>query len=341
MGIGAPGTSSAQAWPAPIGLCVGVLGDYAFGSAAMVVETAARVGAKPIFVVVNNEGIAGHMIQDHMLPPDSPRIASLLPARYEKLAEMVDGHAEYVEQPDEIRPALDRALGGRQARRRPRAREPEGDATRRHELPAIANLPCDVADPSSLVPRVTERNPPGSAPTPRRNPRSRLDHLAAGPGLHGAMLGDMGADVIKIEQRGTGDPGAGSWRRRGTDTSDRPNWYFEANNRNKKSITLDLKKPEGLEVVRALAEKADVFVQNFRKGVAGRLGLGYASLSENNPGLIYASATGYGPEGPDSAEPSFDHLGLAQVGHHEGRRRARHAAARRRPAASPIRWARS
>jgi len=109
MGIGAPAVVGASL-ACPDRVCVGVLGDYAFGSAAMVVETAARVGAKPIFVVVNNEGIAGHMIQDHMLPPDSPRIASLLPARYEKLAEMVDGHAEYVEQPEDIRPALERAL---------------------------------------------------------------------------------------------------------------------------------------------------------------------------------------------------------------------------------------
>jgi acetolactate synthase-1/2/3 large subunit len=76
----------------------------------MAVETAARVGAKPVFVVVNNEGIAGAMIQDRMLPPDSPPIATLLPARYEKLAEMVDGHAEYVEAPEQIRPALERAL---------------------------------------------------------------------------------------------------------------------------------------------------------------------------------------------------------------------------------------
>jgi 2-hydroxyacyl-CoA lyase 1 len=109
MGVGAPyvvGTSLA----CPDRISVGVLGDYAFGSAAMVVETAVRVGAKPIFVVVNNEGIAGHMLQDHMLPPGSPKIAALLPARYEKLAEMVDGHAEYVERPAEIRPALDRAL---------------------------------------------------------------------------------------------------------------------------------------------------------------------------------------------------------------------------------------
>jgi acetolactate synthase-1/2/3 large subunit len=87
-----------------------VLGDYAFGAAALEIETARRVGAKVVFVVANNEGIAGHMIQDRMLPPDSPRIASLWPADYEKMAEMVDGHAERVDQPDEIRPALERAL---------------------------------------------------------------------------------------------------------------------------------------------------------------------------------------------------------------------------------------
>jgi len=109
MGVGAPYTVG-SAIACPDRLSVGILGDYAFGSAAMVVETAARVGAKPIFVVVNNEGIAGHMIQDNLFPADSPRIASLLPARYDKLAEMVDAHAEHVEQPDQIRPALDRAL---------------------------------------------------------------------------------------------------------------------------------------------------------------------------------------------------------------------------------------
>ena len=129
-----------------------------------------------------------------------------------------------------------------------------------------------------------------------------------------AMLGDMGAEVIKIEQRDTGDPGRWLLGAGGHDTSDKPNWYFEANNRNKRSITLDLKKPEGVAVVHALAEKADVFVQNFRKGVAERLSIDYASLRELNPGLIYASATGYGPDGPDSEEPSFDHLGLARSG---------------------------
>jgi acetolactate synthase-1/2/3 large subunit len=109
MGVGAPYAVGAKL-ACPERASVAVLGDYAFGAAALVVETAARVGASPVLVVANNEGIAGHMIQDHMLPPGSPPIASLLPARYEKIAEMVDGHAAYVERPEEIRPALERAL---------------------------------------------------------------------------------------------------------------------------------------------------------------------------------------------------------------------------------------
>ncbi len=129
-----------------------------------------------------------------------------------------------------------------------------------------------------------------------------------------AMLADLGADVIKIEEREGGDPGRGILRISGVDLSDRPNFYFEANNRNKKSITLDLKQPEAIEIVKGLAAGADVFVQNFRKGVAERLGLGAVALRATNPRLIYASASGYGPEGPESGEPSFDHLGLARSG---------------------------
>jgi crotonobetainyl-CoA:carnitine CoA-transferase CaiB-like acyl-CoA transferase len=128
------------------------------------------------------------------------------------------------------------------------------------------------------------------------------------------MLGDMGADVIKIEQSGTGDPGRYVGSLGGAALAARPDFYFEANNRNKRSITLDLKTPEGREIVYELVKKSDVFVQNFRKGVAGRLGLDYATLREHNPKLIYASATGYGPKGPDSGQPSFDYLGIARSG---------------------------
>ena len=129
-----------------------------------------------------------------------------------------------------------------------------------------------------------------------------------------AMLGDLGANVIKIEERVGGDPGRGIVKMSGVDMGARPNFYFEANNRNKKSVTLDLKDPAGREVVERLVARADVFVQNFRKGVAGRLGLDYASLRKHNDKLIYASATGYGPDGPDSGDPSFDQLGLARSG---------------------------
>ncbi|MBW2242745.1 MAG: thiamine pyrophosphate-binding protein [Deltaproteobacteria bacterium] len=109
MGTGAPYALGAKL-AHPDRPSVAVLGDYAFGAAAMVVETAARIGAAPVYVVANNEGIAGHMIQDHMLPPGSPPIASLLPAHYEKIGEMVDAHTERVDRPNEIRPALERAL---------------------------------------------------------------------------------------------------------------------------------------------------------------------------------------------------------------------------------------
>jgi thiamine pyrophosphate-dependent acetolactate synthase large subunit-like protein len=109
MGTGLPYAIGA-ALARPDRPSLAVLGDYAFGTALQDVETGARVGAKVVLVVANNEGIAGHMIQDRLLPPGSPRIASLLPAHYEKVAEMVDGHAERVERPEAIRPALLRAL---------------------------------------------------------------------------------------------------------------------------------------------------------------------------------------------------------------------------------------
>ena len=129
------------------------------------------------------------------------------------------------------------------------------------------------------------------------------------------MLADLGAEVIKIEERERGDPGRGIFAVAGqaTDKGGR-NFYFEANNRHKQSIALDLKRPEAREIVYRLAARSDVFLQNFRKGVAARLGLDYDSLRAHNPKIIYANATGYGPEGPDSGEPSFDYLGQARSG---------------------------
>src|SRR5437016_2338107 len=129
------------------------------------------------------------------------------------------------------------------------------------------------------------------------------------------MLADLGADVIKIEERERGGPGGGIVAAAGSPTEKGGrNFYFEANNRHKRSIALDLKRPEARAIVHKLAAQSDVFVQNFRKGVAARLGLDWESLSAQNPRIIYATASGYGPEGPDSGEPSFDYMGQARSG---------------------------
>ena len=130
-----------------------------------------------------------------------------------------------------------------------------------------------------------------------------------------SMMGDMGADVIKIESL-IGDAGRHvAWATSLDPAMDEGrNAYFEAANRNKRSLAVDLKAPDGREIVYRLVESADVFVQNFRKGVAERLGMGYETLSEINPMLVYGSGTGYGPEGPDAREPSFDACGQARGG---------------------------
>ena len=131
------------------------------------------------------------------------------------------------------------------------------------------------------------------------------------------LLAELGADVIKIEERTEGDPGRGMMRVIGA-TLDVPEGdrssYFEYNNRSKRGITLDLKKERGKEILYQLVEKSDVFVQNFRQGVAERLGLDYETLCKYNSKLIYAHSTGWGPKGPSKFEPSADYTGIARSG---------------------------
>ena len=128
------------------------------------------------------------------------------------------------------------------------------------------------------------------------------------------MLADLGADVIKVESL-DGDHGRQFATVAGVANAlDGSSAYFESLNRNKRGIALDLKRPKGLEAMLKLVAKADIFVENFRQGVAERLGLGYDDLTERNPALIYASATGYGPKGDDSGKPAFAMTGEARAG---------------------------
>ncbi len=128
------------------------------------------------------------------------------------------------------------------------------------------------------------------------------------------MLADLGADVIKVEERVGGDPGRGVLRASGIDLSKMANFYFEAHNRGKRSIALDLKKDAAREIVLELVDRADVFVQNFRPGVAARLGLDAGTLRGRNPRLVYASGSGFGLRGPDAERKCMDYLGLARSG---------------------------
>ena len=130
-----------------------------------------------------------------------------------------------------------------------------------------------------------------------------------------SMLGDMGADVIKIEAL-DGDVGRAVARMESADAGlpAGRNAYFETCNRSKRGIAVNLKTAEGREILHKLVSGADVFIQNFRKGVAERLDMDYETLKEINPKLIYASASGFGPEGPDAELPSLDGCGQARAG---------------------------
>ena len=124
----------------------------------------------------------------------------------------------------------------------------------------------------------------------------------------GQLLADLGADVIKIEDPDGGDAFRG-WGPAGGYAS-----MYQAFNRNKRSLTLDLRQPEARAILHKLAETADVFIENFRPGGADKLGIGYAALSKLNPRLVYCSITGLGRDGPYAQRPAYDIVGQGLSG---------------------------
>lgn len=130
----------------------------------------------------------------------------------------------------------------------------------------------------------------------------------AGP-FCGALLADMGADVVKIERPGVGDPA----RSQGVGP-DGKSGYFMANNRNKRSVTLDLKSDAGTEAALSLLETADVFIENFGYGVTDKLGVGHDAVKERNPEIVYASIKGYGETGPRKEQAGLDLILQAEGG---------------------------
>ena len=139
-----------------------------------------------------------------------------------------------------------------------------------------------------------------------------LSVMISGP-LAAMMLADQGADVIKVES-----PGVGDFMRYLGSSKGGMTGIFVNNNRGKRSLVVDLKSPQGIDVLKKLAATADVVIQNFRPGAVERLGIGYEDLKTINPNLIYVSISGYGPDGPDSGHRVYDNViqaasGLASV----------------------------
>ena len=137
-----------------------------------------------------------------------------------------------------------------------------------------------------------------------------LSRVLAGPWA-GQNLADLGAEVIKVERPGKGDDSRAfgpPWLKdaSGEDTSESA--YFAAANRAKKSVTINLAKPEGQALVRRLAAHCDVLIENYKVGDLARYGLGYDDLRQDNPRLIYCSVTGFGQTGPYKDRPGYDFM---------------------------------
>ena len=134
-----------------------------------------------------------------------------------------------------------------------------------------------------------------------------LARILAGPWA-GQIMADLGADVIKVERRGTGDDTRG-WGPPFVEAADGGHLdaaYFHATNRGKRSIEIDFESEEGRRLVRKLAARSDVLIENFKVGGLARFGLDYASLSKDNPRLIYCSITGFGQSGPHAPRAGYD-----------------------------------
>ncbi len=134
-----------------------------------------------------------------------------------------------------------------------------------------------------------------------------LSRVIAGP-YCAALLGDLGADVIKLERPGRGDD------LRALRGSGQMSASFAAVNRNKRGIAVDLQKPEGARLAFELARRADVVIENFLPGVADRLGLGYPAVREANPAVVYASVTGFGQTGPLARKPGYNTIAQGMSG---------------------------
>ena len=181
--------------------------------------------------------------------------------------------------------------------------------------PSGADFAHDGLASDTPTPAGTQRDASDESDTPNPLPMSGLRVIDVGTFLAGpyaaSMLGEFGAEVLKVEHPIAGDP----MRRFGTESKRHDAtlaWLSEG--RNKKSVTLDLRQQEGVELFLKLVAKSDVLIENFRPGVMKKLGLGFEAVQPMNPNLIYGTVTGYGSTGPWAGKPGQDLLAQSMSG---------------------------
>lgn len=143
-----------------------------------------------------------------------------------------------------------------------------------------------------------------------------MTRVIAGP-LSSQTLGDLGANVIKIERRVVGDDSRAvgpPWMTDANGAEIEQSTYYHSTNRNKRSLTVDYRTPDGAALIQKLAAKADIFIENYRPDTLAKYGLGYNDLRKINPGLVYCSVSGFGQTGPYSSRSGYDYLAQAMSG---------------------------
>ncbi|HUK05645.1 MAG TPA: CaiB/BaiF CoA-transferase family protein [Burkholderiales bacterium] len=137
-----------------------------------------------------------------------------------------------------------------------------------------------------------------------------LSRVLAGPWA-AQNLADLGAEVIKVERPGAGDDTRGwgpPWLKDGAGKDTAESAYFLSVNRNKKSVTLDIARPEGQKIARELADKSQVLIENYKVGTLEKYGLSYERVKRSNPSIVYCSVTGFGQDGPYAPRPGYDFI---------------------------------
>ena len=283
---------------------IAVEGDSAFGFSGMETETICRYNLPVCIVIMNNNGVYRGDEKNPTGGTDPSPLVFVKDARYEKLMEAFGGVGAHVKTPDELRKRDGR--GDPLARgRRSSTRSSTRAAARRAAASRVSIRPRRRnRDDGPLTPALSPhagRGCPKAGEGRLSNGRTMgkaldgvriLDftHVQSGPTCT-QLLAWLGADVIKVERAGEGDITRGQLR----DIPDVDSLYFTMLNHNKRSITVDAKKPKGKAVLESLVKHCDVLVENFAPGALDRMGLTWEHIQKLNPRMIVASVKGFGP----------------------------------------------